>query len=121
MEIWDCSREEHQRHQPAQNPSSIEQSSRVEKSCRIVSAVLDCYIPSMKFTLHRQPSRRHTPLWVLLLGMRQSRVMADASDDADVVVCHHRWKRSLRAPMVFRDLRRLMARRGSADSAVLMA
>ena len=110
------------RGQPEQNPSSIVQSSRIEKSCHIVSAVQDCYIPNMTFLRYRWTSRRHTPLWVLLLGMRQPRVMQEVSEEAGVGhVARHRWTRSLRAPMVFRSFDRLVTRRGPPDGTGLPA
>ncbi len=121
VETWDCSREEHQRSHSEQNPSKIVQSSRIEKSCRIVSAVLDWYIPGMTFLRHRWTSRRHPPLWVLLLGMRQPCAEPCASDDGGVGASRHRWKRSLRAPMVLRVCWRLGGRRDAPDRAGQLA
>ena len=117
VEIWDCSREEHQRYQPEQNPSSIVQSSRIEKSCHIVSPVQAYYIPNMTFYRNRWTSRRYTPLWVLLLGMRQPCAVPGVSDDGGVGTRRHRWKRSLRAPMVLRVCRRLGMCRDATDRA----
>lgn len=113
-----------QRDRRKQNPSSIVLSSRIEKSCRIVSAVPNWYIPCMLFRRHCWTSRRHAPLWVLLLGMRQPRVVHVVSEHEHVAgigiedVAHHnhlRWKRSLRAPMVFRSMRQLLTRNVSAS------
>jgi len=116
VEIWDCSREEHQRHQPEQNSAEIVQSSRIEKSCRIVSAVLDWYIAIMSLNHHRS-SRRRMPLWVMLLGMGQPCAIPGMSDAADAGPRRDRWKRSLRAPMVLRVCWRLGKRRDATDRA----
>ena len=69
-------------------------------------------------------SRRRTPTWVILLGMRQPRVATTTStyDEGigieDVVHHnHHRWKRSLRAPLVLRLCQRLGMRRDATDRA----
>ncbi|GEM_PF-6356709 len=76
----------------------------------------------MTFLRHRCTSRRHIPLWVLLLGMRQPRVVhVTREHDQDVGTedmgrrDRHRWTRSLRAPMVFRSLGRLFARTQSVS------
>ena len=72
----------------------------------------------MTFLRHRWTSRRHMPLWVLLLGMRQPRVMQEVSEEAAVGhIARHRWTRSLRAPMVLRVCRRLGIRRDATDRA----
>jgi len=77
----------------------------------------------MAFLRHRWTSRRHAPLWVLLLGMRKARVASDHDQVAGVGIedaAHrdrHRWKRSLRAPVVFRLLSRLLTRNVSASHA----
>ena len=92
----------------------------------IVSAVLDMYIPSMTFTRHRWTSRRRAPLWVFLLGARQPRVAAATNMHDGLAgiriedVAHparHRWKRSLRAPVVLRLCLRLGIRRDTTDRA----
>jgi len=78
----------------------------------------------MIFLRHRWTSRRRTPLWVMLLGMRQPRV-APATSTHDGVAGigvedvvhrdHRRWKRSLRAPLVLRLCLRLGMRRDATD------
>ena len=59
-------------------------------------------------------SRRLTPLWVLLLGMHLPRTprAGTVCDDAEALGHRdrRRWKRSLRAPMVFRALKGLFGR-----------
>ncbi len=78
----------------------------------------------MTLVRDRWTSCRHTPLWVLLLGMRHQREARVASEQDQVAgieiegVAHrnrHRWKRSLRAPMVLRVLNRVGIRLGGTD------
>jgi len=70
---------------------------------------------------NRRSIRRHTPLWVLLLGMWQPCAEQCASDDGGVGARRHRWKRSLRAPMVLRVCWRLGGRRDATDRAGQLA
>ncbi len=71
---------------------------------------------------YRRASRRRTPLWVLLLGMRHPCVAQEVNEDASVGhIPRHRWTRSLRAPMVLRVCWRLGKRRDAPDRAGRLA